>query len=159
MSQNRAARRAAARSKTLPELRGFKFGVTIEEASIIEEALALWGVQTRTDWGDVALTPYQQWALERGERLRQAMAAAVGQRPWHDTGAQRVPPATSQHLQTVFDLHAQVPCVNCEDADRKPATMCRSCGHGEADEHYDGTCETVIELTYALKEADRAQQS
>lgn len=154
---NRAQRRAAARGKgQSQELRGFKFGVTPDEAEILEEALAWWLATSREQLPDEP-DAYQVWALERGEKLRQAFSAAVGNRPWRDVGAQRVPPKQS-HLQGVFDLHAQVPCINCEDAGRSPATCCRTCEHGEAGEHYDGTCETVIELMLAMKEAEREQR-
>lgn len=65
---------------------------TDDELSILEEALALWGHQTRKDLTGLRITPAQEWALGRAEKIRQGLSAAIDGRPWFDVAPQRTAP-------------------------------------------------------------------
>lgn len=92
---NRQERRADARRRTpKPVLDGFRIFLTVDESAVVEEALALWVHQTREDLTGLELTEPQLWALERAERVRQALLAALENRPWVDIDPARTEPAT-----------------------------------------------------------------
>lgn len=76
---NRQERRAAERRGR--QLAGFKPFFTYDEVSILEEALALWVHQTRTDWDGQEVAGRVAWSVKCGERMRQGLAAALESRP------------------------------------------------------------------------------
>lgn len=89
---NRAQRRARGKST---QLVGFKLMLTPGECEIVEEALDAYRRQMVEDLDGLELTDLQVWALERAEVIQNALAAAVQNRPWHDSLAvDREPPVT-----------------------------------------------------------------
>lgn len=62
-----------------------RIAFTRDEASIMEEALELYGRQLRDDAGDDP-SPVQAWAMDRAERIRAALLAGIEDRPWVDSG-------------------------------------------------------------------------
>lgn len=90
---NRAGRRALQRGRVKPQPDMFTIHFTRDELVVLEEALALWGHQTREDLDGLDVTDDQDWALARGERIRQAVHASLEDRPWHDIAPQRDAPA------------------------------------------------------------------
>lgn len=96
---NRQQRRAAERrgGKGQKELAGFQPFLTYDELSILEEALALWLHETQADLDEmveegVELGPRHKWSMMRGEKMRQAFAAALENRPWRDVAPEREEP-------------------------------------------------------------------
>lgn len=89
--QRRAAERTAARSHATEPV-GFQMFFTDDEMKIVEEALALWVHETRQDLKGLTLVPAQEWALGRGETMRQALQAAIEERPYFDVAPQRTAP-------------------------------------------------------------------
>jgi hypothetical protein len=80
---NRATRRAIQQGKVRQEF--FRIAFSRDEASIIEEALELYGRQLAEDV-DGNPTPVQEWAINRAEKIRGALLAAIEDRPWVDDG-------------------------------------------------------------------------
>lgn len=90
---NRQQRRANDRRRTPKAmLDGFRIFLAVDECVVVEEALALWLHQTRDDLAGVELTAQHRWSLERGERVRQALSAALEERPWVDIDPHRQEP-------------------------------------------------------------------
>lgn len=92
MSENRDARRARARGKGKRTLAGFQFLLTPDEAPIVEEALHDY---VRKLAEDPDRSVVQEWAMDRAEHIRAAMAAAIDGRPYRDISPQRHQPHPS----------------------------------------------------------------
>lgn len=95
MAKNRAERRADKRRKARADiLAGLRLLLTPPEAEVVEEALALWGHQTRELLEEMGTEPTdeQTWALWRAEKIRAALRAGLENRPWKDLDPRREPP-------------------------------------------------------------------
>lgn len=84
---NRATRRAARRGKvTVPMVR--LSDLTLDEAEIVEEALDMY-LQEQWAFVEGEPTDQQRWVIDRAQRIKDGLYAAIHGQPWHDQGATR----------------------------------------------------------------------
>lgn len=94
MTLNRQQRRAAERAgrRPVPQLAGYQPFLTYDELSILEESLMFWLEETRELAEELPPDGRRNWALKRAEKMREAFAAALENRPWYDANPQREEP-------------------------------------------------------------------
>lgn len=95
MGLNRQQRRAQERKRNAPTPKGAEHLIRVywtnDEAEIVEEALDAYQRDIRaTLTGEP--TPLEAWALDRAERMREALRAALEGRPWFDVAGNRERP-------------------------------------------------------------------
>lgn len=68
---------------------------TPDEAEVVEEALDAYRLALRENLVGREPTSLEAWALDRSERMGQALRAALEGKPWFDVAANRTRPAPS----------------------------------------------------------------